>query len=91
MAVKTFRDGRVKLTGADYTAHKRKVWEAQGRCCAGLCGQHLPFKYAEFDHAAGRGMGGSKRDDLAEGNTVKCSNCHRLRHYHERDLAAAHP
>lgn len=89
MAVKVKKDGRTILTGRDYTAHKMKVWEAQGRRCAGPCGCYLPFQYAELDHAAGRGMGGSKRDDLAEGNTVKCSNCHRLRHYQERDLAAA--
>ena len=89
MAIKRYRDGRTKLTGKDYTEHKRKVWEAQGRYCAGPCGCYLPFQFAEFDHAApSRGMGGSKRDDLAEGNSVKCRDCHRLRHYQERDLAA---
>lgn len=85
--IKEYRDGRTKLTAADYLAHKRKVWESQERCCS-TCGCYLPFQYAEFDHAApSRGMGGSKRDDLDPKNTVKCSNCHRLRHYQERDLA----
>lgn len=89
MAIKTYRDGRVKLTGQDYTAHKMKVWESQGRMCAS-CGLYVSFSQAEFDHHAGRGMGGGKRNDTDERNTVKHRWCHSLRHYQERDLAAEH-
>lgn len=89
MAIKVYRDGRTVLTGRDYTEHKRKVWSAQGGVCAGPCGQYLPFQFAELDHAKpSRGMGGGKRDDKDPLNTVKCTPCHRLRHYRERDLAA---
>jgi len=88
MGVKVYRDGRTKLSGRDYTAHKYKVWLKQDKHCAGPCGRFLPFNYAVFDHYAGRGMNGSKRNDLDEKNTVKCENCHNLRHYQERDLAA---
>lgn len=90
MAIKVSKDGtRTILTGADYTAHKMKVWESQGRMCA-TCGLYVPFQKSELDHYAGRGIGGGKRNDTDERNTVKHRWCHYLHHYQERDLAAAH-
>lgn len=90
MGRKVYRDGRVKLTGADYTAHKMKVWEAQNKRCAD-CGLYLPWSQAEFHHADGRGMSGSKRNDEDEKNTVIHGWCHALEHYRNRDLAARKP
>ena len=76
--IKTFRGGRTVLSGKDYTDHKRKVWEAQGKRCAD-CGLFISFQYTEFHHAAGRGMSGSKRSDLDPLNRVLCggpAGCH---------------
>lgn len=102
MAIKIYRDGRTKLTGRDYIAHKIKVWERQDKRCAGPCGQYLPLNFAQFDHFAGRGSGGGKRDDLDPRNSVMCYDCHVLagkrdtdchgirRRMKGGDLAAAH-
>lgn len=87
MAVKRYRDGRVKLTGKDYTARKREVWEQQGRCCA-TCGLYVALRDNHFDHERGRGMGGSKRDDLDPDNAIRHGWCHIVKHYRSRDLAA---
>lgn len=87
MAVKRRKDGRVILTGKDYTEHKRRVWLSQDKLCA-TCGFYVQFSDSEFDHHAGRGLGGSRRDDMDERNTVRHSFCHALRHYKERDLYA---
>jgi len=87
MAIKVYRDGRTKLTGQEYTRHKREVWMKQGRMCAS-CGMYAAFAQTEFDHEKGRGMGGSKRDDLDPENTVRHRWCHAVRHFRERDLAA---
>lgn len=88
MAVKVSKDGlRVKLTGADYTDHKRQVWMQQGRMCAS-CGLYVAFAQSEFDHFAGRGMGGGKRHDTDPRNTIRHRWCHAVKHYQERDLAA---
>ena len=85
--IKVKKDGRTILSGKHYTDHKLKVWEGQGRCCA-TCGFYVRFSEAQFDHKKGRGMGGSKRDDLDSENKVRHAYCHGLRHYRERDLAA---
>lgn len=87
MAIKVKKDGRTMLTGRDYTNHKTDVWLKQGRCCA-TCGLYVCFSDAHFDHEKGRGMGGSKRDDLDPENKVRHSWCHGMRHYRERDLAS---
>ena len=73
-AVKVFRDGRevcnllTKEGRDEYQRRKRVMWERQGRrCClegwvAG-CPGRLKLADAVFEHQAGRGMGGAKRDD----------------------------
>jgi hypothetical protein len=78
-AVKVFRDGREvcnQLTRAgrdEYERRKRVMWERQGkRCCLeGLvdgCPGKLNWEDAAFEHEAGRGHGGGKRDDRIEIN-----------------------
>lgn len=85
MAIKVYRGGRTKLTGKDYTEHKRAVWLKQEKLCA-TCGFYVQFSDSEFDHDRGRGMSGSKRDDLDPNNAVRHSWCHSVKHYRERDL-----
>ena len=85
--IKTYRDGRVKLTGDDYAKAKREKWEEQKKICP-ICKLYLPMAQAELDHLTTRGMGGSKRDDRPDNIRVVHAYCHRLRHYRERDQAA---
>lgn len=91
MAKKIYRDGRVKLTGADYAKAKKEKWEAQGKRCAD-CDLYVPFEYAEFHHYGGRGMSGGKRNDLDPRNRVLCNGpngCHeRARFEHLKPKAA---
>ncbi len=79
MAIKVSKDGlTTKLTGKDLAEHKRKVWESQGRACAG-CGMLAPMKQLEFHHFAGRGMNGSKTNDTDPRNSFVCGGplgCH---------------
>ena len=71
-------DGRVLYSEKQYKATLRYMTARQeGRCA--ICGRIMGFP--TFDHAAGRGMGGSKRDDrpdLDDGsprNAAVCLSC----------------
>lgn len=95
MAVRVSKDGtRTVYTGADYTRLKWRNYEEQGRCCAD-CHYGFPFNRLEFHHYGGRGMNGSKRNDLDPRNRMLCLGalgCHekaRFEHLRdrERDLA----
>lgn len=46
----------------EYRSRVWLMWERQGARC-GLCLMPMREADATFDHEAGRGMGGSKRDD----------------------------
>lgn len=90
--VRTYRDGREVIrtsTRAGRTLYKlrtRIMWERQGGMC-GLqiskkCMKKLPLRLAKFDHADGRGLGGSsggggKRDDriVIDGKPANCAAC----------------
>jgi len=80
------KDGRTILTGPDYTAFRKELFDQQrGRCfeCGAWTNLEAPI---EFDgafhvhHKKGRGMGGSKRDDTMEACVGLCSVCHRKIH-----------
>lgn len=77
LAVKVFADGRevcndkFKEGREEYVKRKRDMWERQGRrCClegkCPTCPGKLLWTDTTFEHEAGRGMGGSKRDDRIE-------------------------
>jgi hypothetical protein len=90
--VRTYRDGREVIRTSTragrelYKLRTRIMWERQGGIC-GLqisrkCTKKLPLRLAHFDHADGRGLGGSsggagKRDDriLIDGKPVNCAAC----------------
>lgn len=75
-AFREFADGRIvfdtttKAGREGYRANTRTAFDRQGRVC-GLqvtpqCRERegrWPFDMIQLDHAAGRGMGGAKRDD----------------------------
>lgn len=73
---KVFRDGRevcsdTKAGRDEYDRRKRVMWERQKRrCClegkAPGCPGRLRWEESSFEHEAGRGSGGSKRDDRIE-------------------------
>jgi hypothetical protein len=78
MGIKLTKEGRTILSGRDYTEHKRGVYERQGGKCAD-CGFGFPYNRMEFHHFGGRGLGGSKRDDLSPLNRMLCGGpqgCH---------------
>jgi hypothetical protein len=88
--MKVFPDGREVLdlktkAGSDeYHRRKQAMWERQGRRCAlqitDICKQRQgrwPKDEITFDHFAGRGTGGSKRDDriFVEGKPINAAVC----------------
>ena len=77
VVVKVFADGRevcntkYKEGQEEYVARKRKMWERQEKRCIleGICPTcpgRLKWVDTTFEHEAGRGAGGSKRDDRIE-------------------------
>lgn len=52
----------------EYKARTVEMWERQNGICP-ICGNWIELRFATFDHQAGRGQGGGKRDDriLIEG------------------------
>lgn len=77
------KDGRCIRTGADYTALRHERWLLDGRCCVGGGRHPIAFSEAQFHHLprgksnSGRGMGGSKRNDVVEAGETRCSYHHR--------------
>jgi len=75
-------DGRVIYSDAMYKATLEYMTRRQDGKCA-ICGRIMGFP--TFDHAAGRGMGGSKRDDRpnfddgSPRNAALCWNCNALK------------
>lgn len=56
-------DGRTIYHGKAYTALRKFKWELQeGRCAE--CGRDMFLFQMDLHHPGGRGLGGSKRDDL---------------------------
>ena len=74
-------DGRTRRTGKDYSDFRKAIWAMQDYRC-GICGRFVSFD-AEFwhiHHLGGRGMGGSRRDDVPEAVMGLCTYCHRSEH-----------
>lgn len=86
MAKKLTHDGRVLLSGKDYTANKIEFWSHQGERCAG-CGRRMDWREMHFHHFRGRGIGGSKRDDSDPRNQVLCPPCHAKEEEKKRAVA----
>lgn len=62
-----YKDGRelcdeTSAGRREYKARKDAMWERQGMKSA-ISGNGMSRYYCEFDHQAGRGMGGAHRDD----------------------------
>ncbi len=77
--IKTKKDGRTILSGKDYTDLRHRVFlREQGRCSD--CGRWIWFASFHLHHNNGRGMGGSKRNDVDSEVTALCGSCHRKRH-----------
>ena len=84
--LKITKDGRTILTGRDYTAFRYKLWKSQRGNCK-ECGRvtsitaDLESDWSfHVDHKAGRGMGGSRRDDTFEACQGLCGLHHREKH-----------
>jgi hypothetical protein len=104
-AVRIFADGREVCTDTpqgwvEYVKRKKEMWIRQGKICclAGICPTcpgKLNWADTSFDHEAGRGAGGSKRDDRIEVDGKKINGCchhwcnawkaSRVIHYNEED------
>jgi len=69
------KDGRTILTGVHYTQFREKVWNLQGFQCKD-CRKLLRFHEMDLHHIDGRGMGGSKRDDVLGKVEGLCRPCH---------------
>lgn len=86
MSVKITKDGRTIRDGADYHKFRMAKFDQQeGRCirCTVYCDASLPPDAAfsfHVHHLGGRGMGGSKRDDVAAKTEGLCGACHRSEH-----------
>ncbi len=66
------KNSRVVLGPAEYQELKRRLYVQQkGRCA--YCGR---VKSLHLHHAAGRGLGGWRRDDLDPRNVLSCMDCH---------------
>jgi hypothetical protein len=86
MAIELTKDGRTIRKGSDYTKFRRSLWKLQDGACA-RCGR-LSYLTADLDddwsfhvhHIGGRGLGGSKRDDVAGKCIGLCGACHRREH-----------
>lgn len=80
------KDGRTILRGREYTAFRHEMWESQARLCARCQSYTRIDSLPEMDfsfhvhHKAGRGMGGSKRDDTFLACEGLCGKCHRKEH-----------
>jgi hypothetical protein len=87
VVIKTTKDGRTIRTGKDYTAFRREVYEMQsGRCVrcirtTSLEADILSDYSFHVHHRDGRGMGGSKRDDVPSKVEGLCGKDHRLEHH----------
>ena len=70
MSIRKTKDGRTIRTGKDYTQFRRSIWELQdGRCArtGSMTSLTAPLECAysfHVHHIGGRGLGGSKRDDI---------------------------
>ncbi len=86
MAVSIKKDGRTIRSGVDYTEFRRDLHDHQfGRCyrCrsfTSLADEPLMRTSFHVHHVGGRGMGGSKRDDVFSKVEGLCGSCHREEH-----------
>jgi len=85
MTIVLKKDGRTILTGKHYTKLRESVWLSfAGRCVNCMryvnlmpCGTDADM---HLHHKNGRGMGGSKRNDVIEECEALCAACHRKEH-----------
>ena len=86
MSRRITKDGRVKLTGKDYTAFRYELYQSQGAQCNNCPRCTSLWMEPEYDssfhvhHINGRGMGGSKRSDTFLACVGLCGSCHRKEH-----------
>lgn len=91
MSIEIKKDGRTIRDGKDYTNFRRGMWEKQvGRCSN--CRRYTDLRVEPLvdwsfnvHHIEGRGLGGSKRDDVVERNGIPvctgvCGLCHKKEH-----------
>lgn len=66
------KDGRVILSGKDYTALKELKRQLQGNRCA-ECDKPNP---TDLHHKRSRGLGGGFRTDTNASTVLLCHSCH---------------
>lgn len=76
---KITHDGRTILTNNDYRRFRTRIYDRCGGACE-LCTAGIRFEDMEVHHKNGRGMGGSKRNDVPEAVLGICIPCHRRKH-----------
>jgi hypothetical protein len=81
------KDGRIIRTGSSYTQFRLKLYCYQSGQCAkcewatSLDADIMSDHAFHCHHKAGRGLGGSKRDDTFEACEGLCGRCHRKEHH----------
>jgi hypothetical protein len=87
--IEVTKDGRTKRTGKDYTEFRLALYKLQSARCF-QCGRWTfllhPIEWDDsfhVDHADGRGIGGSKRDDTFRACHGLCGKCHRIKHHQQ--------
>jgi hypothetical protein len=79
--IRITKDGRTIRSGSHYAQFRKAVWALQGSRC-GRCGRWVTFDPESWQvhHVNGRGMGGSKRDDIFTEVEGLCIHCHSAEH-----------
>ena len=70
------KTGRIRLTGEELTALRRKVFERDGYKCV-ICELKVTWESGELMHIQSRGRGGS---DTMENTECGCKWCHNYDH-----------
>lgn len=75
---RTFPDGRVVLSVAEWKQMRVRVYFEQGGVCA-ICHKYMKLSDFDLDHLNRRGMNASKRDDRRENLQATHAACNRLK------------
>jgi ribosomal protein S27AE len=96
MSITYTKDGRTIRTKRSYTEFRHRVYESQHGMCHS-CGRNtflaldiLDDRSFHVHHKNGRGLGGSKRDDILEAVLGLCGRCHREEHNERNHPTATH-
>jgi 5-methylcytosine-specific restriction endonuclease McrA len=75
MSIRMTKDGREILSGDDYEARRREVWERDAQRCV-RCYKPLSLDGCHIDHIKKRRSGGGFRNDRLEDLQTMCGICH---------------